>query len=133
MSRLEDNKLWQMAARITEQAYALADELPEEEKWGMQAKLRSRALDLHTDVAEAVGSIDPRDSHYHFGHAKRSLFGVKSMYLVASNTGMLTVEPEAMLAINKLSDALDTKIDEAAKAIPDFLQQYTGGGKSNEN
>jgi four helix bundle protein len=126
MSKLEDDKLWQQAAKIAQEIYSLLDALPEDEKWGMGSKLRGRAVDLSTEVAEAVGSIDPRDKHYYLGHAKRSLFGIKNVYLLAQKTEVLAIQPESFVQLNKLSDALDAKIDKSAKAIPDFMQQYDG-------
>lgn len=125
MSRLENNELWQKAKNIAEETYGQLDRLPEEEKWGMQSKLRGRALDLSTDVAEAIGSIDPRDKHYYFGHAKKSLFGIKNIYHIAIKTDLLAVEPEAMVRIDALSSELDTEISKAAKAIPKYMQLYT--------
>ena len=46
LENLGSNKLWQLAVEITEQCYGLIDDFPDEEKYGMQSKLRSRAFDL---------------------------------------------------------------------------------------
>lgn len=122
--KLPDNKLWKIATELTEEAYELLPELPEEERYGMNSKLRGRAFDVSSDIAEAVGAIDPRDKKYHYGLARRSLFAMQNVYKLASRTGILNIEPETMVKIDKLIDALDEEIDSVTKSIPEYMQQF---------
>lgn len=123
VTKLEDSKLWQLASQIAEQCYGLLDDFPEEEKWGMQNKVRTRAFDLSSDIAEAIGSIDPRDIKWQLGLARRDLFGLKNALRLANKSGYTEVPPELMIQIDKISELIDKEIDDATKNIPLWFKE----------
>lgn len=121
--KLESNELWKLTTQITEECYELLGNLPEEEKWGMQAKMRARAFEAGNDVAESVGSIDPRDVKWHLGLARRDLFGLKNTVRLAFNTGYLDVSPDLIVKIDKAIALVDKEIQKATKDIPNWYQE----------
>lgn len=123
--KLEDSELWQLATKITEEAYELLQEFPEEEKWGMQSKLRQRSFELAGEIAEGVGSIDPRDAKWHFGLARRSLFGVKNILMLAAKVGYIDTQVRTLDWINKAEHGLNNDIESASSAIPQWFKEMS--------
>ncbi len=121
--KLEDYALWKLVSKIAEQCYELLHEFPEEEKWGMESKLRQRAFEITSDVADAIGSIDPKDSVWHLGHARRDIFGIKNILKLASKAGYIEVVPELMVDINTATTNLDIEIEKAITSIPIWYKE----------
>lgn len=124
--KLEDEQLWRTVSAIAEEAYHLLDHLPEEEKWGMQSKLRQRAFEITSEVAEAFGSVDPRDAKWHFGLARRDLFGLKNLYKLAQNTGNLEVDPATMHKLDHAIDQTEQALIKASENIPAWYEEMDG-------
>lgn len=129
MSSLDDSKLWKLAIEIAEEAYARLDDFPEEEKWNLAAKLRGRSGDVVTHVAEALGSIDPRDTKWSLGKARSNLFAVKSIYQLAHKISMLSVVPESMLKIEAATKEIDKLIGKATDDIPLWFKEMESPAK----
>jgi len=125
IQKLEDNESWKLAGGIAEYVYGLLGELPEEEKWDMQSKLRQRAFSLTSNISEACGSVDPRDKNISCAQAMRDVFGLKNALIMASKTYALDLDPATMVKLNKLADIIDDAISESAKAAPEYLNQFS--------
>lgn len=130
--KLEQNELWKFAAELAESFYALLSELPEEEKWGMQSKLRQRSFELTSDIAEAVGSIDPREKIYGYGLARRSLFGLKNAYSLAGKAGYITIDPNTMVRIDKITTLLDKEITAVSANIQAWYEEFDDTRKTQK-
>ncbi len=130
--KLEDSKLWQLTSEVIEHIYGLLDNFPEEEKWGMQSKLRARAFDASSDIAEATGSIDPRDIKWQLGMARRSLFGLKNALRLAHKAGYLEAQPELMVKIDKATELVDLGITQATQNIPLWFKEMDPPIKDNK-
>jgi four helix bundle protein len=122
--KLEQSQLWKLASELAEFFYSELTQLPEEEKWGMQSKLRQRSFELTSDIAEAVGSIDPRDKAHAYGLSRRSLFGIKNAYILASKAGFLSIDPDVMIKIDKTVALLDAEITGAAANIHAWYEEF---------
>lgn len=125
--KLEDDELWKAAIKLAEETYNLIQEFPDEEKFGMISKLRSRSFEVSSDIAEAVGTINPRDRKHSLELARRSLFSLKNVFKLAARTEIYNVEPEIFLLIDKLVDDLDIEIETTTKAIPAYYMEQFGG------
>jgi hypothetical protein len=123
MKVLKDAKLWKLVMVVVEEAYACLDEFPEEEKWGLAAKLRGRAGDAATLAAEALGALDPRDVKWSLGKARANLFAVQAVYEVAYKTGQLTPHPESMVKIEAALKEIEALTDKASGNIPKWLKE----------
>lgn len=131
--KLEDNELWVLVSEIAEYSYSVLDHFPEEEKWGMQSKIRQRAFEATSDVAEAVGSVDPRDVKWHLGLSRRSIFGLKNALRLAQKAGYLEVAPEFMIKIDKASELMGNAISAAENEIPLWFKEMEAPAKDGKN
>lgn len=120
---MDDSKLWQTASKVSDKSYELLSSLPEEEKWGLQSKIRARSFDVSSDVAEAIGSIDPRDTKWHLGMARRSLFGLKNALILASKAGYVDTDPELMHQINEITEMIEQEINNATDSIAVWFKE----------
>ncbi len=123
--KLETNKLWRSASDIAVYAYGQLDGLPEEEEYGMASRLRQKAFDLTADIAEAVGSLDPRDKSYSYGQALREAYGIRNVLIMANKTGLLGIEPSVIVKLDHLIADLANEVDKSAKHIPEYLKQFS--------
>ncbi|MDB5184634.1 MAG: rRNA-intervening sequence protein [Candidatus Saccharibacteria bacterium] len=116
-------KLEQLSLAISADVYKALDHFSEDEQWGMQTELRHSALDVTTDTAEALGSIDPRDKQYSYGRARKALFVLRATFKLAQRTGIFAVEPDLMVAIQEAIKLIDPEIERATKDIPSWFTQ----------
>lgn len=119
-NKLEDNELWQLAFKVTNEAYKKLDEFPDDEKWLAASRLRQHAGGLTDEIAMGVGSLDPRDIQYYLGHARKELFAIKAVYKVGHSSKQIDIDPDQMVMI----DSLAAKIDERLATIPEELKTY---------
>lgn len=123
--KLEDDKLWRLASEIALYAYSQLSNFPAEEDYGMNPRLRDRAFDLTTDIAEAAGSLDPRDKAFSYGKALRDAYSVRNTFIMANKTGMLDVEPAIFVKLDALVNGLGKQVSESSNDIPAYLKQFT--------
>ncbi len=123
--KLENDKLWRAASDIAVYAYAQLDVLPEEEEYGMAARFRQKAFDVTSDIAEAIGSLDPRDKSYSYGQAMREAYSLRNALVMANKTGLLGIEPSVIVMLDNLIEALAAEIDTSTKRIPEYLKQFS--------
>jgi len=116
--KLEDYALWKLVSEIAGRCYGLLHEFPDEEKWGMESKLRQRAFEITSDVADAIGSIDPRDSVWHFGHARRDIFGIKKCPETGSESRLYRSRARIDGRHQHATTNLDIEIEKAITSIP---------------
>jgi four helix bundle protein len=117
INKIEDSPLWKMVNEVATESHKLVSDLPEEEKWGLQSKLRQRSVDASQDIAEALGSIDPRDRVWHYGLARRDLFGIKNAIRFAHTAGYIKLNPDIMVQIDKAVTMLDNEVTESEADI----------------
>jgi len=118
--KIEDSPLWKSASRITNAAYTKLDGFGDDEKWFTPSRLRQHASSLTDEVAMAAGSLDPRDVQHFLGHARKDLFGIKSVYKMAHDNKLIEIDPEQMVLI----DELVRKIDDRLASVPAELKEY---------
>ncbi len=114
-SKLEDNSLWKETGEIVEYMYAKLHELPAEEKWDTESKLRTSANNLLFTVSQAIGDASPGGSEYEWGSARKYASGLKAMYRFAYRQNFIELEPSMMVRLNKLIEAIDDEVAQAYK------------------
>lgn len=123
MSSLKDSELYELVSSIGNQIYACSDDLPEDEKWGIQSKLRNRVSDVVSWSAEAIGSVDPRDVKWALGKARASLFVVEATYKYACDIGLLSLDPEIMARLKQANNEIDRQLVKAKSDIPGWFEE----------
>jgi len=131
--KLERDRLWRLASEVALYAYSQLNSFPQDEEYGMQPRLRDRSFDLTTDVAEAVGSIDPRDKAFCYGLALRDAYGVRNTLIMANKTGMLSVEPAIFVKLDELAEGLSAEVAETTDDIPEYLKQFAIDNDNRDN
>lgn len=121
--KIEDVKLWRDVTAIAKQAYAMLEGLPEEEKWGLENRLRQSAFDETDWIAEAYGAIDPRDIKWSFGKARACLFSLKNSISFMRKMYGGNFDPEIMVAIDTAVVEIDKELKDMPKAIKNWYAE----------
>lgn len=129
MQKLEDSSLWQKSQEVAKYVYELVAQLPESEQITMQYKLRAKAFDTTSDIAEAVGAINEGDIEYAMGSARRSLFAIKNSYKYLHTQSIIDVDPDFMVLLNGLIDEVDNYIKETWDAIDQIQKEQKNESK----
>lgn len=127
-----DMKLPSLLAEIGKAMYACTEEVPEDEKWNIAVKLRSRSSDAIASGAEALGSIDPRDIKWALGKTRAALFTVEATYKHACNIDILTLNPDIMVHLQRAIKIVDTLIAEATASIPEWFSEMSPAAEGDK-
>ena len=120
---IESAELMKHTENISVMAHDLMEQLPEEGAWDIESKLRYASVDIVTDIANACGSLDPRDSLYKLGHSRGLLFEIMSTLKIAHRLRLLDLQPELMLEIEQTIDLLDKEAARLPKAARQWLKE----------
>jgi hypothetical protein len=132
-TRLEDAPLWRLASEIALYTYDQLDNFSEDEAYGMEPKLRDRSFDLTADLAEAAGSIDPRDKTYYYGQALRDVYSIRNTLIMAVKTDLMDVEPGIFVKLDRLADGIADEVTDTSSGIPEYLKQFSLQDRKHEN
>ncbi|PLS81789.1 hypothetical protein CYG49_01450 [Candidatus Saccharibacteria bacterium] len=114
--KLREDPLWKETLALTEYMYGKVDELtvnyPEEE-WASANKLRNSANDSLFYVAQALGNTEASASEYDWSYARKNLFSTETMYIFATKQKLIDLEPEIVVRIDRLIEAIDSLIEKA--------------------
>ncbi len=128
---VESAELMKHTENISVIAHDLMDQLPEEGAWDIESKLRYASVDIVTDIANACGSLDPRDSLYKLGHARGLLFEIMSTLKIAHRLRLLELQPELMLEIEQTIAMLDKEAARLPKVARQWLKEaYPSTGEA---
>lgn len=122
--KLEDDAYWRDASKIADYIYGILDDMPEDDKWTIVAKLRNAIFDLTSSVAEAAGAPDPRDKTHSYGGARRAIFSIKNALIMADKSGSLELNSSIVVKLDDLADRAEKQIAANDNAIVEFLKKY---------
>lgn len=125
MNALEDSKLWKKCCKIGEIMHAFLGSLPEDENYPMGYKCRQYSFDVSSCVAEAIGSIDPRDKVWQLGRARSVLFAAKDAYKQASQKNYIKLDPDFMVLVEEATVLIDEEIEACRKDIPRWYKEMS--------
>jgi site-specific recombinase XerD len=120
LKKLEDSAIWRGADKIAQKVFEIFDQLPEEEKALLKWKFCNRAFDLTSDIAEACGTFVPKDAEYSLSMARRALFSIKNTYLYLAKRGIIEIDPQFVVDIDKLVADIDAEVRNVWKNIDDI-------------
>lgn len=135
MKTLRDNPLWKESVGIAEKMYSLADEISDsnpDEKWNTERKIRNTANDMMFYISQVVAKTTIDTAEYDWNNARKSLFGLQTMYIFATKKHFLELEPELVVRIDKLIAKIDEGIEKsheeaeqnATKEMEPWLEKY---------
>ncbi len=111
---MKENSLVAEASVIAQSMYEAADAVEEssdEEKWRTVSKLKNAANDAYFYVAQVSGAGKNKAIEFDCIYARKNLNALKSMYLFASKTGLIKLDPNEVIRIDKLIIRIDTELE----------------------
>jgi four helix bundle protein len=94
MSLLHNRELiaWQKSMVMVERAYALSQEFPSDERFGLTSQIRRAAVSVPSNIAEGRGRDSTREFVHHLSMAYGALMEVETQVLIGSELGYLKKE-----------------------------------------
>lgn len=114
MFRFETLDVWKKSVTVLDKLLDIADELADKNLFRFAEQLRSAALSIPNNIAEATGCATKKETLVFLSYARRSAFEVVSMLVVFSRRKYITGD---------IKEQLSSEIEEVCKMI-------TGFGKS---
>ena len=120
MSKLQsviDDPFLRVATELSLLCYELVTVLPEEEKYGMQARLRQRAFDVANDYAEAIGAIDPQSKLFGISLTRRNLASLRTICTLGDTLGYFEIDPKVIIKIDSFIGHVTDESERIEKII----------------
>jgi four helix bundle protein len=73
MNKYQDLRVWQKAMELVIDIYALTDNFPDKEKFGLVSQINRSAVSVVSNIAEGAGRNNPREFNQFLGIANGSL------------------------------------------------------------
>ena len=84
--------VWQMAEKVVEDVYKITESLPKREDYALCSQLRSAAVSITGNIAEAFGRGHKKDKINFYYYARGSSYEVRSHLLSGVKAGYFTQE-----------------------------------------
>lgn len=88
----EKLRIWQTAHELMLKVYKVSDSFPKSELYGLTGQIRSAALSVPLNIAEAVGRFHYSESAKFLFNARGSAFEVRSQLRAARDLGYINSE-----------------------------------------
>jgi hypothetical protein len=119
---ITSDKLFSLTVQIADFCYEIAADLSDDEKYPVQYTLKTNAFEITNNVAEALGSVDPRDAFWKLGMTKRALFSVRNTLQQSHKRKILVLNPEIMIKINEAINETDRRIEQSKKMLASYFE-----------
>ncbi len=94
----EDLVVWQKAMGLVMDVYRATSQFPHEEMYGLTSQLRRSAVSIPSNIAEGQGRATRGEFIQFLGHARGSLFELKTQLFIAARLDYVSPECEIRLA-----------------------------------
>ncbi len=84
----KDLIVWQKAADLTVEIYALTAHFPDAERFGLTNQMRRAAVSIVSNIAEGYGRSTSGEYHLFLGHARGSCCELETQIFVARRLGL---------------------------------------------
>jgi four helix bundle protein len=81
--------VWQRAMGLARKAYALSEELPKTEAYGLLSQIRRAAVSVPSNIAEGHGRLTDSQFRHFLGNARGSLYEMQTQVELAGDLGYL--------------------------------------------
>lgn len=81
--------VWQKAMTLARQVYALSEELPKSEAYGLFSQIRRAAVSVPSNIAEGHGRLTDSQFRHFLGIARGSLYEMQTQLELAGDLGYL--------------------------------------------
>jgi four helix bundle protein len=100
--RFQDLKIWQLAIKIADELFDIADGLEEKKLYRFAEQLRGAAMSMSNNIAEGSGSSSKREFKQFLNTARRSTFENANILILLQMRDRITKE-----SLEKFLDELD--------------------------
>ncbi len=111
----EKLEVWQIAKKLVVAVYAVTNELPAEEKFGLVSQMRRAAISVCSNLAEGSGRNISKDQAYFYGMAYSSLMELLNQCLICKDLSW--IEEKELLSIRSQIESISIKINGLRKSI----------------
>ncbi len=87
----EDLIVWQKAVDLVVETYRATKAFPREEVYGLTAQIRRAVVSIPSNIAEGQGRGSTGEFKQFLGHARGSLFELRTQLVIAEKLGYLNV------------------------------------------
>lgn len=108
--------IWSKAIEVAELTYALSNELPSEEKFGMTSQMRRSAISISSNIAEGAGRNSVKEFSHFVSIAQGSCFELMSQTFLCTKLKLTT---------ESTSNKLIEECEHLAKMISSFKNKLT--------
>lgn len=94
-----DLKVWQKAIALTKSVYAVTEDFPKREHYGLALQMRRAAVSVASNIAEGAARHTDKDYAHFLIMARGSLAELVTQSIIASETGFLTATQQEMIEL----------------------------------
>jgi four helix bundle protein len=113
----KDLVVWQRAIQLTLAVYKLTSKFPTSEQFGLTNQLRRASVSVASNIAEGYGKLTKGEYLLFLGHARGSIYEVKTQLVIAEGLGFGVEETR------HLADGLCDEVGRMLVAIMKKLQR----------
>jgi len=122
--------------KLAQAAYALSDQIPHKEAFGLVAQLRRAAVSVPSNIAEGHGRLTDLQFRHFLGNARGSLYELQTQVELACNLGYFDADKirgfmEQSSEVARLLNGLITSLREARGASAGSLTPLTVQSAAN--
>lgn len=111
--RFQDLKIWQLAIKIADELFNIADELEKKKLFRFAEQLRASGMSMSNNIAEGSGSFSNKEFRSYLNIARRSTF---------ENANILIVLERRKLIDNNQLDKNLEDLDKLCRQITNFRE-----------
>ncbi len=109
--RFQDLEIWQMAIKIADELFDIAEDLDTKRLYRFTEQLRGAGMNMSNNIAEGSGSVSNKEFFQFLNIARRSTFENANILILLEKRGLIKQE--------MLEDLLD-KLDHLCRKITRF-------------
>ena len=109
--RFQDLKIWQLAIKIANELFDIADDLEQKKLYRFAEQLRAAGMSMSNNIAEGSGSDSKKDFSNFLNIARRSTFENANI--------LILLEMRSLITQNTLESLLD-RLDHLCRQITNF-------------
>ncbi len=120
--KLEKMPLWKEANELAEYMYGLLDKFSKDEEWHMRAKLHNAVADFVFYAGLSLSNVGFVGREHDWANFRKMAGTVKTVYRFAARQNFVELNPDVMVRLDKLLDAIDERIVQERKRSDDFYE-----------
>lgn len=88
VSSFKELRIWQEGVALAKEVYVLADQLPENERYGLRSQITRAAVSVPSNIAEGSRRRGTNDLHHFLSIALGSLAELETQLIIATEIGL---------------------------------------------